>query len=70
MTINGKYISRGCEVKVGESWYPVCGFALIREKSGASGSVFTLKPNGATFEPCLGYRIDYSDIEDIREEAI
>lgn len=61
------YLERGDEVKVAGVWYPVIGYALTRNpKDSTNGSVFTLTPNGKPFEPCLGYRIDYTDIEDHR----
>lgn len=58
-------INRGDEVLVDGKWYPVSGCVLSVHKGKWSGSVFTLKPRGR-FEPCLGYRIDYSEIEDRR----
>jgi hypothetical protein len=55
-------------VRVGEAWYEVIGFALTHYPDDATtGSVFTLTPYGdCGFEPCLGYRIDYEDIDEAR----
>lgn len=58
-------LQAGDEVMVGGEWYPVAGYSLRVERSGKSGSVFTLKPYGK-FEPFLGYRINYADITDHR----
>ena len=60
-------IQRGDEVLVGGEWYPVSGYSLSHAAAipPITGSVFTSKPHG-TFEPCLGYRIDYARIEKIR----
>ncbi len=63
-------LQRGDEVLVGDDWYPVSGYSLRCEPGGAkSGSVFTLKPRGV-FEPCLGYRIDWSEIANHRRPIV
>jgi hypothetical protein len=64
-----KRIERGGSVRVGDFWYEIVGFALAYNPDGTvTGSVFTLTPTGSRyFEPCLGYRINYDDIEEIRE---
>jgi hypothetical protein len=60
------YLTRGCEVLIGDEWYPVVGYALTHKpNSPTTGSVFTTKPHGK-FEPQLGYRLDYSQIEEVR----
>lgn len=57
------HMQRGDEVLVEDEWYPVLGYALTVLPSGERmGEVFTSKPRGK-FEPCLGYRIDYTEIE-------
>ncbi|GGA45887.1 hypothetical protein GCM10011499_14540 [Pelagibacterium lentulum] len=62
-----RYICRGDEVLVDGEWYPVVGFSLMHKPNGpTTGSVFTDKPIGA-FEHCLGYRLEYSKITDVRE---
>lgn len=59
-------ISVGDEVLVGGVWYPVDGYALtVKPGRDTSGDVFTTKPIGK-FEPCLGYRINYRDVEGVR----
>lgn len=55
-------LQRGDEVMADGEWWPVIGYAL---SGPTSGSIFTLKKRG-TFEPCLGYRIDMSEITDCR----
>jgi len=61
-------LERGFFVQVAGEWYPVDGLCLTHYPGGAvDGSVFTLKPNGRPFEPCLGYRIEYSEIAQIAE---
>jgi hypothetical protein len=60
------HIRRGDEVLVGDGWYPVAGYSLtVRHDSPTTGSVFTAKKYGK-LEPCLGYRINYADISDVR----
>ena len=61
------HLMRGQEVLVGGQWYPVSGYSLSVSKHGTTGSVFTTKAYGR-FEPQLGYRLNYKDIEDVREE--
>lgn len=59
-------LERGQEMLVAGEWYPIIGCSLLVGKDGTSGSVFTLKPRG-NYEPWLGYRIDYSEIEEVRQ---
>jgi hypothetical protein len=60
------HLQRGDEVLVDGEWYPVIGYALTHTPNApTTGSVFTDKPLGR-FEPCLGYRISYSAIEQVR----
>jgi hypothetical protein len=60
------HLQRGDEVLVDGEWYPVIGYALTHTPNApTTGSVFTDKPLGR-FEPCLGYRINYSAIEQVR----
>jgi hypothetical protein len=59
-------MKRGDEVLVNGDWYPIIGIALVyHPDKPTTGSVFTLTPIGR-FEPCLGYRIDYTSIEAVR----
>ena len=61
-----RHITTDDEVMVDGEWFPVSGFSLMHKPGEeTTGSVFTLKPIGK-FEPCLGYRIDYSTIRDVR----
>lgn len=63
------HLQRGDDVLVAGEWYPVVGYALSHKPDAATtGSVFTLKPLGK-FEPCLGYRISYADIEEVRRPS-
>lgn len=63
------FIQRGDEVMVEGEWYPVIGLALLKDPRGpTTGSVFTDKPYGH-FEAWLGYRIDYSKIQEVRPAA-
>jgi hypothetical protein len=60
-----KYIVIGDEVQVFGDWYPVIGYSLLIERGNTTGSVFSSKKYG-NCEPCLGYRINYSDITAVR----
>jgi hypothetical protein len=58
-------IQRGREVLVDGQWYPIIGFAL--SKDGTTGTIYTDVPRGKF--KLMGYEIDYSAIEDVREES-
>lgn len=63
-------IERGDDVLVDGEWYPIIGYSLsLKPDAPATGSVFTSKRRGA-FEPCLGFRIDYADIEQVRRRGV
>lgn len=63
------YLCRGDDMLIDGKWYTIIGFSLLHSPDKpTTGSVFTVEPvEGVKHEPWLGYRIDYTRIEDVRK---
>jgi hypothetical protein len=62
-------LQRGDEVLVSGDWYPVIGYVGTHHPGGvATGNIYTNKPIGK-YEPWMGYRIDYQQVEDCRRPS-